>query len=35
MGSECSEDEREFRYLTFHQSIYAIDKDIKKELNLT
>ena len=33
MGSECSEDEREFRYLTFHQAIYAIDKDIKKELN--
>ena len=35
MGSECSEDEREFRYLTFHQAIYAIDKDIKKELNST
>ena len=35
MGSECSEDEREFRYLTFHQAIYAIDTDIKKELNST
>ena len=35
MGSECSEDEREFRYLTFHQAIYAIDKDIKKDLNST
>jgi len=32
MGSNCSVDEREFRYLTFHQAIYAIDNDIKKEL---
>ena len=35
MGSDCSADEREFRYLTFHQAIYAIDNDIKKELNNT
>ena len=35
MGSDCSVDEREFRYLTFHQAIYAIDNDIKKELNNT
>ena len=35
MGSNCSADEREFRYLTFHQAIYAIDNDIKKELNNT
>ena len=33
MGSECSADEREFRYLTFHQAIYAIENDIKKEIN--
>ena len=32
MGSECSSDEREFRYSLFHQSLFAIDKDIKKEL---
>ena len=32
MGSECSSNEREFRYSLFHQSIYAIDNDIKKEL---
>jgi len=33
MGSECTPDEREFRYGTFHQAIYDIDKDIKNELN--
>ena len=33
MGSECSSDEREFRYSLFHQSLYAIDNDIKKELD--
>ena len=33
MGSECSADEREFRYLTFHQAIYAIENDIKKDIN--
>ena len=32
MGNECSEDEREFRYQTLHQAIYAIENDIKKEL---
>ena len=32
MGSDCSSNEREFRYETFHQSIYAIENDIKKEL---
>ena len=31
MGSECSSDEREFRYSLFRQSLYAIDIDIKKE----
>ena len=35
MGSNCSADEREFRYLTFHQAIYAIDNDIKKEISNT
>ena len=33
MGSDCSRDEREIRYSAFHQAIYAIDSDIKKELN--
>ena len=33
MGSECTLDEREFRYRTFHQAIYDIEKEIKKELN--
>jgi len=33
MGSECSSDEREFRYSLFHQSLFAIDKDIKKDLD--
>ena len=32
MGSDCTADEREFRYMTFHQSLYAIEKDIKKEI---
>ena len=32
MGNECTQDEREFRYLTFHKAIYDIEKDIKKEL---
>ena len=32
MGNDCSPDEREFRYSAFHQSIYAIENDIKKEL---
>ena len=32
MGSECPKAEREFRYRTFHEAIYAIEKDIKKEL---
>ena len=33
MGSECSADEREFRYMSFHQAIYAIENDIKKEID--
>ena len=33
MGNDCSADEREFRYLLFHQAIYAIEKDIKNELD--
>ena len=33
MGSECTLDDREFRYRTFHQAIYDIEKEIKKELN--
>ena len=32
MGSDCSDDERDFKYQAFHQSIYAIENDIKKEL---
>ena len=32
MGNECSEDEREFRYQTFHQAIYTIETDIKNDL---
>ena len=35
MGSDCTPDEREFRYETFHQAIFDIEKDIKKELNNT
>ena len=33
MGSECSVDEREFGYMSFHQAIYAIENDIKKEID--
>ena len=33
MGSECSPDERETRYMSFHQAIYAIENDIKKEID--
>ena len=33
MGNECSADEREFRYMSFHQAIYAIENDIKKEID--
>ena len=32
MGNDCNDGEREFKYMTFHQSIYAIESDIKKEL---
>ena len=32
MGSDCPAYEREFRYMSFHQAIYAIENDIKKEL---
>ena len=32
MGSECPAYERETRYMSFHQAIYAIENDIKKEL---
>ena len=32
MGNECNDDEREFRYKTFHQAIFAIEKDIENEL---
>ena len=32
MGNECNEDERVFRYETFHQALYALENDIKKEL---
>ena len=32
MGNDCSPDDRVFRYELFHQSIYAIENDIKKEL---
>ena len=32
MGNECNEDEREFRYQIFHQTIFAIEKDIENEL---
>ena len=31
MGSECPTNEREFRYMSFHQAIYAIENEIKKE----
>ena len=32
MGKNISKSERQFKYMTFHQSIYAIENDIKKEL---
>ena len=32
MGNDCSSDERLFRYEAFHQAIFAIENDIKKEL---
>ena len=32
MGNEISENERNIRYQLFHESIYAIEKDIKSEL---
>ena len=32
MGNDCTSYDREFRYETFHESIYAIEKDIKNEL---
>ena len=32
MGNECSEKERIFRYSSFHEAIYAIEDDIKKEI---
>ena len=32
MGADCNADEREFRYFSFHEAIYAIEKDINNEL---
>ena len=32
MDNECNEDERVFRFETFHQAIYTIENDINKEL---
>ena len=32
MGSDCSSDERIFRFDAFHQAIHAIEEDIQKEL---
>ena len=32
MGNECKEDEREFRYKSFHDAIFVIENDIKNEL---
>ena len=32
MGNNISKSERQFQYMTFHQSIYAIENNIKKEL---
>ena len=32
MGNDCRPDDRVFRYETFHQAIYTIENDIKKEL---
>ena len=33
MGNECTEEDRIFRYSSFHEAIYAIEDDIKKEIN--
>jgi len=35
MGSECSPDEREFRYRALYEAIHTIDNDIKEELKNT
>ena len=35
MGNECSQEEREFRYCTFHDALITIDNDIKKEMKNT
>ena len=35
MGSECSEEEREFRYQILYEGIHAVDKDIKEEMKNT
>ena len=32
MGSECSPDEREFRYKALYDAIHSIDNEIKNEL---
>ena len=32
MGNECNSEERVIRYKAFHDSIYTIEKNIKKEL---
>ena len=32
MGSDCSPEERELRFQSLHQAIYAIENDIKKEI---
>ena len=32
MGSECSYDEREFRYKALYEAIHTIENDIKQEL---
>ena len=32
MGNECNEDDREWRYQTFHEGIFALDKDIINDL---
>ena len=35
MGSECSPEEREFRYKSLYDAIHSIDNDIKQELKNT
>ena len=32
MGNECNEDDREWRYQTFHKAIFVIENDIKNDL---